>query len=83
MMAIQVKSMEYAKEIDDVMALFVEVIKNRKNKESISNLIDELAAAVGGIEDIDDELAGHRKIALQTIGARVGELVDAFLPSNA
>lgn len=80
-MAIQVRPMDFTKEIDDVMVLFVALVKNRKNKEAITGLMDEVAIAIAGIEDVDNELADSRKVALQTIGYRVGELVDAFLPA--
>jgi len=82
-MAIESKSVEYAKEIDDVMVLFVEVVKNRKAKAALTDLIDELMTALAGIDQVDDEFIGNRKVALQTVGYRTGELTDAFLPVAA
>ncbi len=78
-MAIQKKEVEYAKEADDVMALFIETVKNRKQGKPVTELFDELMAAIGGIEEVPAEAAEHRKVLLQTIGFRTGELADAFL----
>ncbi len=82
-MALIIKTVEVTKEIDDVMVLLVNAVKNRKNGENLSNLMGDLASAISGIEDIDNELADSRKIALATIGSRFGELVDAFLAPSS
>jgi hypothetical protein len=82
-MSKQMKTVEYSKEIDDVMGLFVAIVDNRKKKEELAKLFDELLEAVTGIGEIDDEFMVDRKVALQTIGYRTGELVDAFLPAKA
>lgn len=82
-MALIIKTVEVTKEIDDVMVLLVNAVKNRKNGENLSNLMGDLASAISGIEDIDNELEESRKIALATIGSRFGELVDAFLAPSS
>lgn len=76
---IQTKTVQYAKEADDVMALLVAAIKNRKNHEDLSKLMGDATVAIAGIEQVDDELAANRQVFMQTIGSRMGEIVDAFL----
>lgn len=76
---IQSKQIAFAKEVDDVMVLFVQVVQNRKKKEEISQLMDELMNALAGIDQVDDELQQNRQVVLQTVGYRTGELVDALL----
>lgn len=77
------REVEYAKEVDEVMALFVAVVKNRKNKEDLSKLMGDFTNAIVGLDQVDDELAANRKATLQTVGYRTGELVDAFLSPAA
>lgn len=82
-MAVQTKNVEYSKEIDDCMVLFCEIVRNRKNKEDLTSLMDELMNALAGVDQVDDEVAQSRKVAFQTIGYRTGELTEAFLPAQA
>lgn len=82
-MAVLKKEVEYAKEIDDCLVLFCEAVRNRKNKEDLTNLMDELMNALGGIDQVDDEVTLARKVAFQTIGYRTGELAEAFLPAQS
>lgn len=77
---ISTRSVSYAKEVDDVMVLMVAVVKNRKNKEDLSKLMGDLMTAIVGIEQVDDELVANRLATVETIGYRMGDLVDAFLP---
>jgi len=79
-MAIEKREMEIAKELDDVGALIVELVKTIKNKGDLTENIGELIQAINGVDEVDDEMAANRKVAMQTIGARVLELVDVFLP---
>lgn len=80
---IQSRTVSFAKEVDDVMALFIAAVNNRKNKEELSKLIGDLMNALMGIDQVDDELAQSRKTVLQTVGFRTGELIDAFFPAQA
>lgn len=78
-MAIQKREVEFAKEADDVILLVIELVKNRKEQAPITDLLDELMSAIGGIGDVTAEASEHRKVLLQTIGYRAGELADAFI----
>ena len=73
------KNVKYAKEIDDVLVLIEEAIYNRKNKGKLSELLPALMEAIGGIEDIDDEVAENRRAVLSTIGYRLGTIANAVL----
>lgn len=83
-MAIESKEVLYAKELSDVMDLLVGLVDDIKAKKSISEIGAEnlplLMAAVDGLGSLDDEFLGDRKVALQTIGSKLGDLVDVFLP---
>ena len=84
-MAIEKKEVEYAKEIDDVAVLLVAVVKDvRQGKtaaEIANGAITKLIAALAGVDQMDDEAKLNRKVAMQTIGYRTGELADAVLPA--
>jgi hypothetical protein len=83
-MAIEKKEVLYAKELSDVMDLLVGLVDDIKQKKSISEIGAEnlplLMAAVDGLGALDDEFLGDRKVALETIGSKLGDLVDVFLP---
>jgi len=76
-MTIQTRTVEYAKEIDDVMDLLAGTIKTVREKGDYSSLVGKLVTAIDGMSDIDDEFE-NQAVALNTIGGRVGDLVDAF-----
>ncbi len=82
-MSIQKREVEYAKELDDCAALLVHIVRDVKAgktaAEIASGSLQDLMTAMSGIDQVDDELAANRKVALQTIGYRTGELTDAFL----
>lgn len=82
-MGIQIKQVEYAKEVDDVAVALVHIVSEIKAKKGIGELVGgalpKLIDAVGGIDQAGDEVKEHRKVALQTIGYRTGELTDAIL----
>ncbi len=82
-MAVQKKEVEYSKEIDDVLVLVVELVKDIKAKKGAAELAAEnlanLMNAVGGADQIPAEAKASLAVALQTAGYRSGELVAALL----
>lgn len=85
-MAKEKKEIEYSKETDDVLVAIVELVKDVRAKKPISQLAGEnlqnLINAVGGADQIPDE-EKDRKVFLQTIGYRTGELADALLGGSS
>lgn len=83
-MAIVKKESEYAKELSEVMDLVINLVDDIKAKKSIAEIGSEnlplLVAAVDGLSSIDDELVENRKVALETIGSKLGDLIEVFLP---
>lgn len=85
------RTVEYAKEIDDIAKLPAEMIREiRKLKTEGKTLMEIVAAlsvgkfqqyveAVMGFDQLGHEMTEHRTVALQTIGFRTGDLVDALL----
>lgn len=78
-MAIVKLEVQKAKEVDEVMNLIVALIKNRKADESLASLVDELMTALGGIDQITDELKANRLAVLETVGSKLGAIVEALL----
>lgn len=82
-MGIETRQLQVAKEIDDVMLLFPEIIRQIRAGKSLMDLasseFSNLVTAVQGIDQVPEELKADRKVALQTIGYRTGEIADAFL----
>lgn len=74
---------EIAKEIDDVMGLVVELIKDIKAKKGVAELAAEnlqgLMNAIAGIDQVQGEIAANKKAAIQGISLRVGDLVSALI----
>ena len=81
-MGIQTKQVEYAKEIDDVLVLVVELVKDIKAKKDMSALAAEnlpnLMNAIGGLDQVGDEFK-NKQVVLSTVGYRVGELGGALI----
>lgn len=81
-MAIETKQVEVAKEMDDVMVLVCTLVRDIKAKKSPAELasgnLKNLMDAISGLDQIAEE-ATHKKVALQTIGYRVGDLADALI----
>jgi septation ring formation regulator EzrA len=84
---IEKREVEVAKEIDDVGILIVSLVTDIKaGKDPVSigqENLDELMAAIKGIDQVDEEIADNLKIALSTIGARAGELAYAIIGKQA
>ena len=79
---IQKKEVEYAKEVDDVLILVIELVKDIKAKKAIAEIAAEnfpnLIAALSGLDSAPEELK-NKAVALETIGYRLGDLANAFL----
>lgn len=81
-MSIQKKEVEYCKEADDVMVLMVNLMKGLKAKKPIAQLgaeeLQDLMNAMNGMDGIPEE-AKSKKIMMETVGYRLGDLVDSFI----
>lgn len=84
-MALVKKEVEIAKELDDVMALVVELVKDIKAGKGAAELASEnignLMTAVSGIDQVQDELKLNKQAAVQGVALRVAELVSVLLPA--
>ena len=76
------REVEYAKELDDVAALLVHVVKEAKAgkpaAEIASGSVAKLIDALAGVDQLPEEFK-HRGIVFSTLGYRIGELSDAIL----
>ena len=76
------KEVSYAKEIDDVLVLVVELVKDIKAKKGVSEIASEnianLMAALSGIDQANEEMK-NKAVVLQTIGYRLGDLAAALV----
>lgn len=81
-MAVQKREVEYAKEIDDVAALLVKVLSDAKAgkpaAEIASGAVTELINALAGLDQAGEE-AKNRRVLLQTLGYRTGEMAGILL----
>lgn len=82
-MGVQIKQVEFSKELDDAMALVVAIVRDVKAGKPVADIatgnLQAFVEAMSGIDQVPAELAENRRAALQTIGYRTGELTDAFL----
>ena len=88
---VEKREVEYSKELDVVASLLVDVIAIIKTKVAAGETVGAIAAAlaaaefshliqaVAAISEVDDNVVENRKVAMQTIGYRLGELVDALV----
>ncbi len=86
-MAIEKREVEIAKEVDDVAKLLVDLVKDIKDGKDVAAITSEnlpgLIAAIDGVNQVSAEIASNRKAVLSTVGARAGELADAFLGGSS
>jgi predicted ArsR family transcriptional regulator len=79
---IEKKEIEFSKELDDVLVLVIELVKDIKAKKSVAQIgaenIPNLMAAIGNVDQIPAE-AKNKVVTLQTIGYRTGELAAALV----
>lgn len=82
-MGIQKKEIEYAKEVDDVALLLVHIVQEVRSGKNVADIasgsVAKLVDAISGVDQVGAELAESRKVVLQTLGYRTGELADAIL----
>ena len=76
---IEKKEVEYAKELDDVMDLIVELVKVIKEKGDYTTLMSDLISAVSGIDQVDDEIKENLKASINTVLFRAVEIADIFI----
>jgi hypothetical protein len=80
---VQTKQVEFCKEVDDVAVLLVKLVTEIKAGKSIGDIVSgnvqPLIDAVAGVDQLSAE-AAERKVFMQTLGYRTGELTDALLP---
>lgn len=88
---IESRSVDFAKEVDDLAVLFptliTAILAKKAQGKSVVQIATELAtedfqlfvAAVAGVGDISTEVAASRKAVLATLGYRLGETADAIL----
>lgn len=82
-MAIENKQVQVAKEVDDVCELLVKVVSDVRAGKPVADIVSgsvaPLVQALSGVDQVGAELQANRKVALATVGSRLGELVDAIL----
>lgn len=90
-MAILTRPTNYSDSLDNVLLVFPEIINSIKAKlaagETVPSIIMEeiatefphLVTAVSGLSSIAGDLASNRTVCFETVGLRLGELVDALV----
>lgn len=82
-MSVQTKQIEYSKEIDDVAVLLVKIVSDIRDKKPLADVVAGAVAplvdALAGVDQLGLEVESNRKVALQTVGYRTGELTDVIL----
>lgn len=77
------KTVSYAKEVDDVMALVVGLVRDVRQGKPVVDIISEniqpLINAIGGLDGVQSEIDGNFAVVAETVGYRVGDLVSALL----
>lgn len=81
-MSVMKREVEYVKEVDDVAALLVKVLSDAKSGKPAGDIasgaVTELINAISGLDQVSAEVA-NRKVLLQTLGYRVGEMAGILL----
>ena len=82
-MGIEKRSVDFAKETDDVMVLLAQLVRDIRAGKSPGDIastnVGNLVTALAGVDQVQGEVELHRKVALETIGYRLGDLTDAIL----
>lgn len=82
-MAIETKNILVAKELGDCAILIAQVVKEARAGKPIADIISGsfplMIQAIGGLDQIDDEIAANFEVALSTIGLHSGEIVAALI----
>lgn len=86
-MGIQTRQESFAKELDDVLLLIVNIIKKVKAGTPISDIaageLQDLVNAVAGVDQVTAEFNESPEVALRTATARIGELIAALVVKKA
>lgn len=81
------KQVDIAKEVDDVLALVVHLVKEIKSGKDIGQIVggsvQPLIDAVNGVDQVSVELASHKKEVAAAVALRLSEVVDALLSPKA
>ncbi len=84
-MAIEKKEIEFVKELDDVLVLLIELAQDIKAGKPATQIAVEnlpnLMNAIGSADQIPEELKSG-KVAAETVGFRLGDLIAAFTNLN-
>lgn len=81
----EMKEVKVAKEVKEVMDLVVAVAGHFKAKKGVAEateLLDELMAAIGGIDKVDDEWKADKEAVLNAVLLGSSELVAALLEKS-
>ncbi len=80
---IQNKQVSFAKEVDDFCVLAVGVARDLKAGkpvgEVLTGAVSKVVDALAGMDQVGSEVKDNRSVAFQTIGMRLGELLDVVL----
>lgn len=82
-MAIKQKQIDYSDAADNIAVLLVTIITQIKAKQSVGQIVaqslEPLMAAVQTGADLSADLQANRKAVEETIGYRLGDIVDALI----
>lgn len=81
-MSVQKREVEYSKEVDDVAAFLVQILSDAKAGKPVSEIaagsVAGLINAIGGLDQVSAEFQ-NKKVLLQTLGYRVGEMAGILM----
>ena len=80
-MGIEKREVSYAKEMDDVLVLVIQLLNTIKNKGDYTALIGALVTAVDGVTNIPEEFKDMDAF-LSTVGYRMGQIPAIFLKKD-
>lgn len=79
----ELRQVEFSKELDDAMVFLIGIASDVRAGKPVAEIaagnLAKLVDAAAGIDAVPEEIESDRKVALQTIGFRSGELADALL----
>jgi hypothetical protein len=82
-MSIETRNVQYSKELDDLASmaiLLVTEVKAGKDLPSIvSDVLPGLVKAIGEFSTASSDLENNKQVAYETLGYRLGDLVNALL----
>lgn len=75
------KELEVAQELGDVVELLIALAKTIKEKGNYADLVDELIAAISGIEDIPAETK-NIEACVRTVAPGIWNIVEVFIKKD-